>query len=81
MNTEAMSVFDNVCPSPMEEEEIHPVVGLLCRYVIMGKKPKTSVMAKIQPKAARKYLLQSDRLTPKKDILHLLYSLKDVDYH
>ena len=38
-------------------------------------------IAKIKSKAVRKYLLQFDRLTIKKGLLHNLYINNDVEYH
>ena len=43
--------------------------------------PKTLATAKIKSKAVRKYLLQFDRLTMKKGVLHLLYINNNVEYH
>ena len=44
-------------------------------------KPKGSVIAKIRCKAARKYLLQFDRLVLKQGVLHHIYISNDVETH
>ena len=51
------------------------------KLVTAGEKPKTSAIAKIKSKAVRKYLLQFDRLTLKKGVLHRLYIHNNVEFH
>ena len=61
--TSAVSVFDQVPPATMAKAQLKDsVLGLVIPFVHKGVKPKVSVIAKIQCKAARKYLLQFDRL-------------------
>ena len=77
-----VSVFGNVCPEDMkEEQQKDPILRLVYKYVTAGKKPKTSAIAKLKSKAVRKYLLQFERLTLKKGVLHQLYINNDVEYH
>ena len=78
----AVSIFGNISPEDMkEEQQKDPILGLVYKYVTAGKKPKTSAIAKIKSKAVRKYLLQFERLTVKKGVLHRLYINNDVEYH
>ena len=53
-----------------EEQQKDPTLELVYQLVTAGEKPKTSAIAKIKSKAVRKYLLQFDRLTLKKGVLH-----------
>ena len=55
------------------------VLGLVIPFVHKGVKPKVSVIAKIRCKAARKYLLQFDRLILKHGVLHRIYISNDVE--
>ena len=64
-----------------EEQQKDPILKLIYKQVTVGKKPKTSAIAKIKSKAVRKYLLQFDRLTLIKGVLHWLYINNDVEYH
>ena len=57
------------------------VLGLVIPFILKGVKPKVSVIAKIRCKAARKYLLQFDRLVLKKGVLHHIYISNDVETH
>ena len=78
----AVSVFGNVCPEDMKEEQQKDLIlGLVYKYVTGGEKPKTSAIAKLKSKAVRKYLLQFEWLTLKKGVLHWLYIDNDVEYH
>ena len=78
----AVSVFGNVSLEDMKEEQQKDLIlGLVYKYVTAGEKPKTLAIAKIKSKAVRKYLLQFERLTFKKDVLHRLYINNDVEYH
>ena len=78
----AVSVFGNVSPEDMkEEQQKDPILGLVYKYVTAGEKPKTSAITKLKSKAVRKYLLQFERLTLKKGVLHRLYINNDVEYH
>ena len=53
-----------------EEQQKVSTLKLVYQLVTAGEKPKTSAIAKINSKAVRKYLLQFDRLTLKKGVLH-----------
>ena len=65
------STFEYVTPKQMaEEQQKDPILELVYQLVTAGEKPKTSAIAKIKSKAVRKYLLQFDRLTLKKGVLH-----------
>ena len=78
----AVSMFGKVSPDEMKEEQQKDLIlGLVYKYVTAGEKPKTSAIAKIKSKAVRKYLLQFERLTLKKGVLHCLYINNDVEYH
>ena len=67
----AVSTFEHVTPKQMsEEQQKDPTLELVYQLVTAGEKPKTSAIAKIKSKAVRKYLLQFDRLTLKKGVLH-----------
>ena len=59
----------------------NPTLELVYQLVTAGEKPKTLAIAKIKSKAVRKYLLQFDRLTLKKGVLHRLYIHNDVEFH
>ena len=78
----AVSTFENVTLEQMaEEQQKDPTLKLVYQLVTAGEKPKTLAIAKIKSKAVRKYLLQFDRLTMKKDVLHGLYIHNDVEFH
>ena len=78
----ALSIFGKVSQDEMKEEQHKdPILGLVYKYVTADKKPKTLAIAKIKSKAVRKYLLQFERLTLKKGVLHHLYINNDVEYH
>ena len=78
----AISAFKHVTPKQMaEEQQKDPTLELVYQLVTAGEKPKTSAIAKIKSKAVRKYLLQFDRLTLKKGVLHRLYIHDDVEFH
>ena len=80
--TSAVSVFDQVPPATMAEAQLRDsVLGLVIPYIHKGVKPKVSAIAKIRCKAARKYLLQFDRLVLKKGVLHQIYISNDVKTH
>ena len=67
----AVSTFEHVTPEQMaKEQQKDPTLKLVYQLVIAGKKLKTSAIAKIKSKAVRKYLLQFNRLTMKKGVLH-----------
>ena len=69
--TSAVSVFDQVPPATMAKAQLKDsVLGLVIPFICKGVKPKVSAIAKIRCKAARKYLLQFDRLVLKKGVLH-----------
>ena len=53
-----------------EEQQKDPTLKLVYQLVTTGEKPKASAIAKIKSKAVRKYLLQFDKLTMKKGVLH-----------
>ena len=79
---DAVSIFGKVSPEEMkEEQQKDPILELIYKQVTAGEKPKTSAIAKIKSKAVRKYLLQFDRLTLQKGVLHWLYINNDVEYH
>ena len=81
-NLNAVSIFEQVTPEKMaEEQQKDPFLKLVCQQITAGEKPKTSAKAKIKSKAVQKYLLQLNRLTMKKGVLHLLYINNDVEYH
>ena len=78
----AVSTFEHVTPKQMsEEQQKDPTLELVYQLVTAGEKPKTSAIAKIKSKAVRKYLLQFNRLTMEKGVLHLLYIHNDVEFH
>ena len=67
----AVSTFKHVTAKQMaEEQQKDPTLKLVYHLVTAGEKPKTSAIAKIKSKAVMKYLLQFDRLTIKKGVLH-----------
>ena len=67
----AVSTFEHVTPKQMaEEQQKDPTLKLVYQLVTAGEKPKTLAIAKIKSKAVRKYLLQFDRLTLKRGVLH-----------
>ena len=67
----AVSTFEHVTLKQMsEEKQKDPTLELVYQLVTAGEKPKTLAIAKIKSKAVRKYLLQFDRLTLKKGVLH-----------
>ena len=78
----AVSTFEHVTPKQMsEEQQKDPTLELVYQLVTAGEKPKTLAIAKIKPKAVRKYLLQFNRLTLKKGVLHRLYIHNNVEFH
>ena len=80
--TSAVSVFDQVPLATMAKAQLKDsVLGLVIPYICKGVKPKGSVIAKIRCKAARKYLLQFDRLVLKQGVLHHIYISNDVEKH
>ena len=47
----AVSVFGNVCPEDMKEEQQKDLIlGLVYKNVTAGEKPKTSAIAKLNPR-------------------------------
>ena len=81
-NINAVSTFEHVTPEQMsEEQQKDPTLELVYKLVSAGEKPKTSAIAKIKSKAVQKYLLQFNRLTLKKGVLHRLYIHNDVEFH
>ena len=67
----AVSTFEHVTPKQMAEEQQKDLaLKLVYQLVTAGEKLKTWAIAKIKSKAVRKYLLQFDRLTLKKGVLH-----------
>ena len=77
----AVFVFGKVTPEEMKEEQQKDLLlKLVYKQVIAGEKLKTSTIAKVKSKAVRKYLLQFDRLTLKKGVLHHLYINNDVEH-
>ena len=79
---DSVPIFGKVSPEEMkEEQQKDPILKLIYKQVTAGKKPKTSAIAKVKSKAVRKYLLQFNRLTLKKGVLHWLYINNDVEYH
>ena len=78
----AVSTFEHVTPKQMaEEQQKDPTLELVYQLVTAGEKPKTLAITKIKSKAVRKYLLQFNRLTLKKGVLHRLYIHNDVEFH
>ena len=78
----AVSTFEHVPPKQMaEEQQKDPTLELVYKLVAAGEKPKTLAIAKIKSKAVRKYLLQFDRLTLKRGVLHWWYIHNDVEFH
>ena len=78
----AVLTFKDVTLKQMaEEQQKDPTLQLVYQLVTAGEKPKTSAIAKIKLKAVRKYLLQFDRLSLKKGVLHRLYIHNDVEFH
>ena len=79
---DAVSIFGKVSPEEMkEEQQKDPILKLVHKQVTAGEKPKTSAITKIKSKAVRKYLLQFNRLTLRKGVLHRLYINNDVESH
>ena len=69
--TSAVSVFDQVPLATMARAQCKDsVLGLVIPFIHKGVTPKGLIIAKIKCKAARKYLLQFDRLVLKKGVLH-----------
>ena len=67
----AVSTFEHVTPEQMaEEQQKVPTLKLVYQLVPASKKLKTLAIAKTKSKAVRKYLLQFDRLTMKKGVIH-----------
>ena len=64
-----------------EEQQKDPILKLVYQWGTAGEKPKTSAIAKIKSKAVQKYLLQFNRLTMKKGVIHWLYINNDVQYN
>ena len=80
--TSVVSVFNQVPPATMAEAQLKDsVLGLVIPFIHKGVKPKVLAIAKIRCKAARKYLLQFDRLVLKKGVLHRIYISNDVETH
>ena len=80
--TSAVSVFDQVPLATMAKAQLKDsVLGLVIPFIHKGVKPKVLVIAKIRCKAARKYLLQFDRLILKQGVLHCIYISNDVETH
>ena len=80
--TSAVSVFNQVPPATMAKAQLKDsVLGLVIPFMHKGVKPKVLVIAKIRCKAARKYLLQFDRLILKQGVLHCIYISNDVETH
>ena len=80
--TSAVSVFNQVPPATMAKAQIKDsVLGLVIPFMHKGVKPKVLAIAKIRCKAARKYLLQFDRLLLKQGVLHCIYISNDVETH
>ena len=78
--TSAVSVFDQVPLATMAEAQLKDsVLGLVIPFIHKGVKQKVSAIAKIRCKAARKYVLQFDRLVLKKGVLHQIYISNDVE--
>ena len=81
-NINAISTFEHVTPKQMsEEQQKDPTLELVYKLVTAGEKPKTLAIAKIKSKAVQKYLLQFDRPTLKKGVLHQLYIHNNVEFH
>ena len=77
-----VSTFEHVTPKQMaEEQQKDSTLELVYQLVTAGEKQKTPAIAKIKSKAVRKYLLQFNRLTLKKGVLHQLYIHNDVEFH
>ena len=67
----AVSTFEHVTLEQMVEvQQQDPTLELAYQLVTAGEKPKTLAIAKIKSKDVRKYLLQFNRLTMKKGVLH-----------
>ena len=82
VQTSAVSVFNQVPSAIMAKAQLKDsVLGLVIPFVRKGVKPKVLAIAKIRCKAARKYLLQFDRLVLKKGVLHQIYISNDVETH
>ena len=80
--TSAVSVFDQVPLATMAKAQCKDFVqGLVIPYIHKRVKPKGLFIAKIRCKAARKYLLQFDRLVLKRGVLHHIYISNDVETH
>ena len=80
--TSAVSVFNQVPLATMAEAQLKDsVLGLVIPFIRKGVKPKVSAIVKIRCKAARKYLLQFDRLIMKQGVLHCIYISNDVEIH
>ena len=81
-SVKAVSTFEHVTQKQMaEEQQKDPTLELVYQLVTAGEKPKTSAIAKTKSKAVRKYLLQFNRLTMKKGLLHRLYIHNNVEFH
>ena len=79
--THETSAFDMVPPATVaEEQKKDKILGAVYQYVVKGIKPKPSAIAKIPSMLVRKYLLQFNQLTLKKDVLYHLCN-NNVKYH
>ena len=77
--TSVVSVFNQVPLATMAEAQLKDsVLGLVIPFIHKGVKPKVLAIAKIRCKAARKYLLQFDRLVLKKGVLHRMHLAYEV---
>ena len=53
-----ISIFGKVTPEEMKEQQKDPILKLVYKHVTASEKLKTSAIAKVKPKAVRKYPLQ-----------------------
>ena len=67
----SVSVFNQVTPEDMlEEQKKDPILRLICLYITIRERLKSSAIAKIKSKAVWKYSLQFNKLTFKQGSLH-----------
>ena len=54
-----------------EEQQKDPILKMVYHQVTVDEKPKTLAISKAKSKAVRKYLLQFDRLTKKREYYNI----------
>ena len=80
---EAQNISCAIEPIIEEEDKNEIVSGVNAVFIFEQVTPEkiAEAIGKIKSKAVQKYLLQFDRLTMKKGVLHQLYIHNDVEFH